>query len=202
MCYHYTIGQFCAEAVGLEPTPQIPSGNSFQDCGSTNYAYTSRSHHSPYSNGANVITSTFLFVYEYKAKKSRICAEAVGLEPTLQVTPENRLAICCSTNYAYTSEMFGPLIHLCLHYSEENPGPVGLVGKGGLEPPISGVSDRRSNQLNYLPIVSHPGFEPGLLIILLPTKVSPVPSCLCFPIPLVAFDLRHVSWACVFLQLN
>lgn len=131
-----------------------------------------------------------------------ICAEAVGLEPTLQVTPENRLAICCSTNYAYTSEMFGFLIHLCLHYSEENPGPVGLVGKGGLEPPISGVSDRRSNQLNYLPIVSHPGFEPGLLIILLSTRVSPVPSCLCFPIPLVAYDLRHVSWACVLPQLS
>lgn len=34
------------------------------------------------------------------------------------------------------------------------------------------------------------------------TKVSPVPSCLCFPIPLVALDLRHVSGACVFSQLN
>lgn len=42
----------------------------------------------------------------------------------------------------------------------ENPGPVGLVGKGGLEPPISGVSDRRSHQLNYLPIVLQTGIEP------------------------------------------
>ena len=34
-----------------------------------------------------------------------VCAEREGFEPTHQVTPMNRLAICCSTSYAYLSKL-------------------------------------------------------------------------------------------------
>lgn len=50
------------------------------------------------------------------------------------------------------------------------------VGKAGLEPATSGVSDRRSDQLSYMPWElgpdlnrQHPGNEPGALSIELPS---------------------------------
>lgn len=49
-------------------------------------------------------------------------AEAIGLEPTTQLMPSNRLAICCSTNYAYASEC-----PICIRSSLYKPGLPSLV---------------------------------------------------------------------------
>ena len=51
--------------------------------------------------------------------------------------------------FNYTPIMFGSFTNLCLHYSIENPGPVGLVPVGGLEPPSPPYESGVRNQLRY-----------------------------------------------------